>query len=59
MPKDVANITTVQGDKKGGSLRTTIPKALANALKIRKKDKLEWIMDRGDLVIRKLERSNR
>jgi bifunctional DNA-binding transcriptional regulator/antitoxin component of YhaV-PrlF toxin-antitoxin module len=37
-----------------GQLRVTIPKALAVALDIKKGDKVRWIIDRGDLILRKL-----
>lgn len=36
-----------------GQLRVTIPKALAVALSIKKGDKVKWIIDRGDLVLKK------
>jgi AbrB family looped-hinge helix DNA binding protein len=37
-----------------GQLRVTIPKALATALNINKGDRVKWIIDRGDLILRKV-----
>ncbi len=40
-----------------GQLRVTIPKVLATAVGIRKGDKVKWIIDRGELVVKRaLER---
>ena len=32
---------------------TTIPKAIAQAMRLEKGSKLEWIFDRGDVIVRK------
>ena len=37
-----------------GQLRVTIPKVLATAVGIRKGDKVKWIIDRGELVVKKV-----
>ncbi|NOZ77025.1 MAG: AbrB/MazE/SpoVT family DNA-binding domain-containing protein [Euryarchaeota archaeon] len=37
-----------------GQLRITIPKVLANALDIKKGDRITWKIDRGELVLRKV-----
>ena len=37
-----------------GQLRVTIPKVLATAVGIRKDDKVKWIIDRGELVMKKV-----
>ena len=39
--------------KVGGSLRMTIPKEVATAMKIDKGDKLEVTMNNGEMVVRK------
>lgn len=36
-----------------GQLRVTVPKVLAQALNIKKGDKVRWILDRGELVMKK------
>jgi bifunctional DNA-binding transcriptional regulator/antitoxin component of YhaV-PrlF toxin-antitoxin module len=53
-----SNITTVQGGQKSRSFVTAIPKQIAEALGISKGTTLEWIIDRGDLVVRKVQLSN-
>ncbi len=37
-----------------GQLRVTIPKVLAQAVGIKKGDRIVWKIDRGELVLRKL-----
>ena len=37
-----------------GQVTTTIPKAIAGAMKLKKGDSIEWIFDRGDLIVRKI-----
>lgn len=37
-----------------GELRVTIPKALANALGLEKGNKVRGVIDRGDLILRKV-----
>ena len=37
-----------------GQLRVTLPKTLATALGINKGDKIQWLIDRGDLILRKV-----
>lgn len=39
--------------KVGGSLRMTIPKEIADAMKIDKGDKLEVTMNNGEMVVKK------
>ncbi len=36
-----------------GQLRVTVPKVLAQAVGIKKGDKVKWIIDRGELVMKK------
>jgi len=36
-----------------GQVRVTIPKALANALELKHKEEVEFIMKDGDLIIRR------
>ncbi len=37
-----------------GQLRVTVPKVLAQAIGIGKGDKVKWIIDRGELVMKKV-----
>jgi bifunctional DNA-binding transcriptional regulator/antitoxin component of YhaV-PrlF toxin-antitoxin module len=48
----MANITTV-GVAKNGQRLTTVPRAIAEAMRLEKGSKIEWIFDRGDVVVRK------
>ena len=48
----MANITTV-GVAKNGQRRTTVPRAIAEAMRLEKGSKIKWIFDRGDVVVRK------
>jgi hypothetical protein len=36
-----------------GQKITTIPKAIAGAVNFKNKDKIEWLFDKGDLIVRK------
>ena len=38
-----------------GSLKVTLPRALATAVGIKKGDKVMWVVDRGELVLRKVD----
>ena len=38
-----------------GSLKVTLPRALAQAVGIQKGDRIKWVIDRGELVLRKVE----
>lgn len=37
-----------------GQFFCTFPKGIAEALRLKKKDKIEFIFDKGDLIIRKI-----
>ncbi len=37
-----------------GQLKVTVPKVLAQAVVIEKGDKVKWIIDRGELVVKKV-----
>jgi len=37
-----------------GQYRVTVPKVLAQAMGIGKGDRVKWVLDRGDLVLRKV-----
>ncbi len=37
-----------------GQLKVTVPKVLAQAVGIGKGDKIKWIIDRGELVMKKV-----
>lgn len=47
-PKCLSRITV----SKTGQVVTTIPKQIAGAMRFRNGEKVEWIFDRGDLIIR-------
>ncbi len=49
----MSNKTTV-GQTKKGQFLITFPKAIAEALRIKKKDQLEFIFDKGDVIVRKI-----
>lgn len=49
----VSNKTTIS-QQKSGQLITTVPRAIAGAMKLGHKDQLEWFFDRGDLIVRKV-----
>lgn len=38
-----------------GQLKVALPKVLAQAVGIQKGDRVMWIIDRGELVLRKVE----
>lgn len=51
----MANKTRVQAEGWGRKqLRVTIPISIAEAMRLQKGDRLEWLFDRGDLVVRKV-----
>ena len=39
-----------------GQLRVTLPRVLAQAVGLEPGDKVEWVVDRGELVLRKAKR---
>ena len=49
----MGNISTV-GLTKNQQFLITIPKTIAQAMRLKKADKLEFLFDRGDVVIRKI-----
>ena len=49
----MGNISTV-GLTKNQQFLITIPKAIAQAIRLKKSDQLEFLFDRGDVVIRKV-----
>ncbi len=38
-----------------GSLKVTIPRVLAEAVGLKEGDKVKWVIDRGELVLRKAD----
>ena len=50
----MSNRVRVQQHPKG-MLTVSIPRALAQALRIGKGTEMEWILERGDLVLRRLK----
>jgi AbrB family looped-hinge helix DNA binding protein len=49
----MANKTTI-GTTKHGQYLITIPKAIGESMRLKKGDKLEFLFDRGDVIIRKV-----
>jgi bifunctional DNA-binding transcriptional regulator/antitoxin component of YhaV-PrlF toxin-antitoxin module len=49
----MTNQSIVQ-QQKNKQLMTTIPRAIGEAMRLKKGDSIEWIFDRGDLIIRKI-----
>ncbi len=49
----MANVTTIGLTKKGQFL-TTFPRAIAEAMRLKKGDKIEFIFDKGDVIVRKV-----
>lgn len=39
---------------KSGQVVVTVPRAIAQAMRLKKRDEVEWIFDRGDVVVRKV-----
>ena len=48
----MSNETTI-GQTKNGQFLMTLPQGIAGAMRIKKGDKLEFIFDKGDVIIRK------
>ena len=51
--KMAENITTIE-ELKTGQKKTTVPKAIAGAMKLKGKDQLEWLFAHGDVIVRKV-----
>ena len=49
----MANTSTI-GLTKNGQFLTTIPKGIAQAIRLSKGDKIEFIFDKGDIILRKV-----
>ena len=49
----MANITKI-GTTKNDQRLTTVPRAIAEAMRLEKGSKIEWIFDRGDVIVRKI-----
>ena len=49
----MANVTTLGMTGKGQYI-CTLPKAIGESMRLKKGDKLEFIFDRGDIIIRKV-----
>jgi bifunctional DNA-binding transcriptional regulator/antitoxin component of YhaV-PrlF toxin-antitoxin module len=51
----MANKTTIQEAGWGGKqLRVTVPRAIGEAMRLKKGDKLEWLIASGDVIVRKV-----
>ena len=50
----MTNQTKVQHIKQTNQMVTTIPSTIAGAIRLKKGDTLEWLFERGDVVIRKI-----
>lgn len=48
----MTNQSIVQ-QQKNQQMQVTIPRAIAQAMRLKKGDKVEWIFDRGDVLVRK------
>ena len=46
--------TTKETQQKNGQLRLTIPSAIASATRIKAGDDIEWLFDKGDIIVRKV-----
>jgi bifunctional DNA-binding transcriptional regulator/antitoxin component of YhaV-PrlF toxin-antitoxin module len=49
---EMANKSVVQ-QQKNKQMQLTIPRAIAEAMRLKKGDEVEWIFDRGDVLVRK------
>lgn len=49
----MANQTTV-GMTKNKQFLITLPKGIAEAMRLKKGDKIEFIFDKGDVIVRKI-----
>lgn len=49
----MANRSKVQ-QMKNDQFLVTIPRAIAEAMRIKKSDEIEWIFSQGDIVVRKI-----
>ena len=49
----MANQTIVQ-QQKNSQFMITVPRAIAEAMRLKKGDEVEWVFDRGDVVVRKV-----
>lgn len=47
------NQTQVMQQKNGQKI-LTLPSVIAGAMRLNKGDKVEWIIDRGDVIVRKV-----
>jgi len=48
----MANKTTI-GVAKNGQFLTTFPKAIGEAIGLKKGDHIEWLFHQGDIIVRK------
>jgi bifunctional DNA-binding transcriptional regulator/antitoxin component of YhaV-PrlF toxin-antitoxin module len=48
----MANKSVVQ-QQKNQQKQVTVPRAIAEAMRLKKGDSLEWLFDRGDVIVRK------
>jgi bifunctional DNA-binding transcriptional regulator/antitoxin component of YhaV-PrlF toxin-antitoxin module len=51
---DFLGNTTTVGMSKRGQFFCSIPKGIAEAMRLKRSDKLEFVFDRGDVLVRKL-----
>jgi len=49
----MANKITI-GETKNGQFLITFPKAIAEAMNLKKGDQIEFLFDKGDIIIRKI-----
>lgn len=48
----MANTSIVQ-QQKNHQVQLTVPRAIAEAMRLKKGDSVEWIFDKGDVIVRK------
>ena len=49
----MANTSKI-GMTKNGQYLTTIPRGIAEAMRLKKGDKIEFMFDKGDVIVRKI-----
>jgi bifunctional DNA-binding transcriptional regulator/antitoxin component of YhaV-PrlF toxin-antitoxin module len=49
----IANKSSVM-QQKNGQMILTIPKAIAEAMRLKKGEEIEWIFDKGDVIVRRV-----
>lgn len=45
--------TSIVQQQKNEQLQVTVPRAIGQAMRLKKGDVVEWIFDKGDVIVRK------